>query len=172
MLQRFYHYNTPNFIGNWVLEIRNFIVMQRFQVPQFITVEDKVIGPFTIKQFIYIAAGAILVAGIFFTFTGFLALMLSFLVGAIAVSLAFMKINGQSVPAVVKNAFLYFIRPRIFVWKRTKRKDAIEVTPASETPGESALPKSSALSHSRLSELSWTLDTKTHDELERKNKYT
>jgi hypothetical protein len=30
----------------------------RYQVPQFIDVEDKVIGPLTIKQFIYLAGGA------------------------------------------------------------------------------------------------------------------
>ena len=30
----------------------------RFQVPQFIEIEDKIFGPLTIKQFIYIAGGA------------------------------------------------------------------------------------------------------------------
>ena len=30
----------------------------RFEVPQFIEVEDKIFGPFTWKQFIYLAGGA------------------------------------------------------------------------------------------------------------------
>jgi hypothetical protein len=30
----------------------------QFQVPQFLDVEDKIIGPFTIKQFLYLAGGA------------------------------------------------------------------------------------------------------------------
>ena len=30
----------------------------RFQVPQFIEVEDKIFGPMTLKQFIYMAGGA------------------------------------------------------------------------------------------------------------------
>ena len=29
----------------------------QFQVPQFLDVEDKIVGPFTIKQFIYLAGG-------------------------------------------------------------------------------------------------------------------
>ena len=30
----------------------------RFQVPQFIEVEDKIFGPLTLKQFLYTAGGA------------------------------------------------------------------------------------------------------------------
>ena len=30
----------------------------QFQVPQFIEIEDKIIGPFTVKQFIYLVGGA------------------------------------------------------------------------------------------------------------------
>ncbi|GAH87221.1 unnamed protein product, partial [marine sediment metagenome] len=31
----------------------------QFQVPQYIDIEDKVIGPFTIKQFLYIVVAAV-----------------------------------------------------------------------------------------------------------------
>ena len=30
----------------------------QFQVPQFIEVEDKIFGPLTFKQFVYVAGGA------------------------------------------------------------------------------------------------------------------
>ena len=30
----------------------------RYQVPQFTDIEDKIIGPFTIKQFVYVVGGA------------------------------------------------------------------------------------------------------------------
>jgi len=32
----------------------------QFNVPQFIETEDKLIGPFTLKQFLYLAAGGAL----------------------------------------------------------------------------------------------------------------
>ncbi len=31
----------------------------RFQVPQFIETETKIVGPFTLKQFLYIALGSL-----------------------------------------------------------------------------------------------------------------
>lgn len=138
--------------------------MQRFQVPQFITVEDKIIGGFlTAKQFAYIASGVILIVIIFFQFTGFLALFLSFFVGAAAVSLAWGKISDIPIGSIVVHAAKYFIRPRVFVWKRAQAHEAQKSAQEKRTE-ETLIQASPKLSHSRLSELSWTLDTKTHEE--------
>lgn len=145
--------------------------MQRFQVPQFITVEDKIIGGvLTAKQFAYVAAGTVLIVISFFTFTGFLALVISFLIGAAAASLAWGKIDGRPVSTFALNAIFFFVRPRVFVWKRAP-------APPPGTDAKTAAPsdtgviikKSPKLSHSRLSELSWTLDTKLRDDILRTN---
>ena len=45
----------------------------RFQVPQFIEVEDKIFGPLTLKQFIYVFGGG----GLCFVFYTFLPLILA-----------------------------------------------------------------------------------------------
>ena len=42
-------------------------VCMRFEVPQFIEIEDKIFGPFTWKQFVYLAGGVGLAAVIFFS---------------------------------------------------------------------------------------------------------
>ena len=61
----------------------------RFQVPQFIEIEDKIIGPLTIKQFIYIAGGAGM-CFVIIRFAGLLwGIMLSLPVAAFALALAF-----------------------------------------------------------------------------------
>jgi len=69
--------------------------MQRFTVPQFIDVEDKIIGPITTRQFLIFLAGAILVAILyrFFDFTAFL--FLAGLISIFTIVLAFVKINGR-----------------------------------------------------------------------------
>lgn len=140
--------------------------MQRFQVPQFITVEDKIIGGvLTAKQFVYVATGVIVIVIIFFSFAGFLALFLSFLVGAAAVALAWGTIDGRPVPAFVVHAMSYFIRPRVFVWKRAVKTAADEAKLVVPQDTETRVTKSPKLSHSRLSELSWTLDTKLRDDI-------
>ena len=136
--------------------------MQQFQVPQFITVEDKIIGGFlTAKQFIYVAAGIILIIGINFFFTGFLVLFLSFIIGVAAISFAWGKIDGRPIPIMALNAIMYFVKPRIFIWKRSEGTKTPSNAPAPEESG-AVIQASPKLSRSRLSELSWTLDTKTH----------
>ncbi|OGZ95901.1 MAG: hypothetical protein A2847_01990 [Candidatus Sungbacteria bacterium RIFCSPHIGHO2_01_FULL_50_25] len=140
------------------------LAVQRFQVPQFITVEDKIIGGFlTAKQFAYLASGVILIVVIFFQFTGFLALVLSFFVGASAVALAWGKISEIPVGSIVVHAVKYFIRPRVFVWKRAQTRE-VQKSAGEHKEEETRIQTSPKLSHSRLSELSWTLDTKTHEE--------
>ena len=67
----------------------------RFQVPQFIEVEDKVVGPLTLKQFMYLAGGA----GMAFVAYRFLPLFIAiFVIPAIAglsLALAFYKVNNK-----------------------------------------------------------------------------
>jgi len=136
--------------------------MRQYQVPQFITVEDKVIGPFTIKQFIYLGGGGFLLVIARMFLTAVLFYPFALIIGSFAAALAFLKINEQPFPAVVKNALFYFMRPRLYVWKKTPAKPR-------ETPAETkedapkTIPK---LSKSKLTDLAWSLDVKTrHDHL-------
>ena len=130
--------------------------MRQYQVPQFITVEDKVIGPFTVKQFLYLAGGGgvILVAYVFLN--TFLLLLTAALIGTLSGALAFLKVNEQPFPIVFKNAILYLLRPRLFIWKKQgpKRPSRPEQTLKSGAPIKS-VPK---LSESKLTDLAWSLD--------------
>ena len=67
----------------------------QFKVPQFIDIEDKVVGPFTFRQFVYLAGGAALV---YISFR-FLPLMLGFIFavafGGLALALTFYKYNDK-----------------------------------------------------------------------------
>ena len=130
--------------------------MRQFQTPQFITVEDTVIGPFTIKQFIYIAAGGLLIVFLRTIFEGFVLYLLALIIGASAAALAFLKINERSLPLVIKNAFFFYIRPRLYIWKHEEAKKEAAVQKKEELV-VSQIPK---MSISKLDELSWDLDIK------------
>lgn len=133
--------------------------MNQFQVPQFITVEDKVIGPFTIKQFLYIAAGGLLILGARAFLQPLLFWPLGVLVGSLAASLAFLKINEQPFPTILKNAAFYLLRPRLYVWKKEPMKKM--PPPGEGTKKEEPLVKRiPTLSESKLSDLAWSLDIK------------
>ena len=74
----------------------------RFQVPQFIEVEDKLFGPLTFKQFIYVAGGVGLCVILFIFLPTFLAILLSLPIGAFSAALAFFKINDKPFINVVE----------------------------------------------------------------------
>ncbi len=92
--------------------------MQQFVVPQFIDVEDKVIGPITVRQFIILLVGGgfIFIAYKLSDFTLFLAQMVG--ISAITFGLAFIKINGRPVHFFLLNVIQTSKRPKIRVWQK------------------------------------------------------
>jgi hypothetical protein len=91
--------------------------MQQFIVPQFIDVEDKIIGPITTRQFIVILAGFLLVAVFYKIFDFSLFVTLSLLTLLITGVFAFLKINGRPFHYFVLNLFQTLKRPKLRVWR-------------------------------------------------------
>jgi hypothetical protein len=90
----------------------------QFQVPQFIDIEDKVIGPLTIKQFLYFLAGGVVIFILYKTLNLFATIILAIPIIGISVALAFVRIGNQPFISFLKN-FLGFIRkPDFYVWKK------------------------------------------------------
>ena len=93
----------------------------QFKVPQFIEIEDKIVGPLTLKQFFYLAGGAV--------FLGILWLFLKlsvFIIVAIPVSvfcllLAFYKINGRPFISFLNSMLKYFTKPKLYLWKKNPK---------------------------------------------------
>ena len=137
--------------------------MQQFIVPQFIDVEDKIIGPVTIRQFI------ILLVGMFFMFLAyqlfdFGLFLLSFLVIlCLEIVLAFVRVNGQPFHFFIIN-FLQTVRqPSLQIWYKKSEKHKVDNRPIKKRKkgtmkppagGRREMPKSS-----RLSELALLVDT-------------
>jgi len=101
--------------------------MAQFQIPQFIEVENKIVGPLTLKQFLYLAAAAGLSFIFYFILEFWLWLLVTAILGAIAVSLAFIKYNGQPLPRMIWAAFSFFWRPRFYLWQRVAEEKVIPI---------------------------------------------
>ena len=92
-----------------------------FQVPQFIQREMKIAGPLTFKQSLFIGGGAL---GVFVLYlilaqkSFFLFIASSFIIVAAGLALAFIKIQGRSLPTVIANFFLFSISGKTYLWKR------------------------------------------------------
>ncbi len=90
----------------------------RFKVPQFIEMEDKIIGPLTLRQFFYLLGGGGVLAllWIFFKLGAFIILALPIV--AISVALAFYRPNGRSLIGLVGSFFNYLTKPKLYLWKK------------------------------------------------------
>jgi len=130
----------------------------RFQVPQFIEVEDKIFGPLTIKQFIYLVGGGGL-SFLVYSLIGNLYLSLIFILPIImfAVALAFYKINNKPFINTVEAAFKYFFGEKLYIWKKVDKQVMAKQSPETSDISGFYVPK---LSDSKLKDLTWSLDIK------------
>jgi hypothetical protein len=127
-----------------------------FQVPQFIEVEDKIFGPLTFKQFIYLAGGAGAVFIIYTLLPFWLGMWLMIPVALLALALAFYKVNNRSFIFVLEASFRYLLSAKLYLWKRQdSTATATPIILGTERAVE--IPK---LSPSKLHDLAWSLDVK------------
>src|SRR3989344_2911195 len=127
----------------------------RYQVPQFIEIEDKIIGPLTIKQFVYLAGGAGM-AFIVYTYVYFyIAIVLFSGIIPLALALAFYKKNNKPFIDFLEAAFLYYTKQNLYIWKKEEKKPTVKAGAGSASGRQVYVPR---LSDSKLKELSWSLD--------------
>lgn len=135
--------------------------MQQFTVPQFIDVEDKIIGPITTRQFIIMLAGFILMAIFYRIFDFALFIISSILIILITGSLSFIKINGRPFHFFILNLIQTLKRPSVRVWNHViGRVDVDYETEEKQQVAQSFVPLARRYSASRLAELSLIVDTK------------
>ena len=89
----------------------------QFQVPQFIETEDKIVGPLTLKQLGYVGPGALVIFFLYFVLDPLLWFLVAGIFTAIAVGLAFGKVNGRPMMSFV-TAFMDSVwRPKVYVFR-------------------------------------------------------
>lgn len=130
----------------------------RYQVPQFIEVEDKIFGPLTLKQFIYLAGGAgfsfiiyRILPSLIFAFIPIIIVM------GFSLALAFYKINNKAFILVVEAAFKYYTGAKLFIWKKVPSKKADNAIQEAKEYAGIMVPK---MEDSKLKDLAWSLDIK------------
>ncbi len=98
----------------------------RFEVPQFIEIEDKIVGPFTWRQFVYIAGGTGLLVTLWFILDSIILFALIGLpIGALAGSLAFQKVNNRPFSIFLEALFSYITRHKLYLWRKTEKQEIV-----------------------------------------------
>ncbi|MBP9715003.1 MAG: PrgI family protein [Candidatus Pacebacteria bacterium] len=138
----------------------------QFKVPQFLDIEDKIFGPFTFSQFVYLAGGG----GLAFVLYKLLGFLLGFIpiiaVLAFSLALTFYRPNSKPFVSMLESGFKYFLQDKLYIWKRktqkvqreeSRKKD--EEKKEEEREKELIHPKHAMrLGESKLRDLAWSLD--------------
>jgi hypothetical protein len=131
----------------------------RYQVPQFIEIEDKIFGPLTLKQFIYLAGGGGLCLIFFSLLPFYFTVILSIPVLAFSAALAFYQVNGRPLITAVEHAFFYMMGNKLYLWKQRPAKPTAAAQ-ATVSGAQGAVPPVPKLSESKLKDLAWSLNIK------------
>lgn len=130
----------------------------QFVVPQFIDVEDKILGPLSVRQFIIliIGTGLIFAAYRFADFSLFVAEAITIL--CLTMAFAFLRVNGRPFHFFLVNLFQTLRKPKLRVWRRVISRDDLRLPKVTPPPKQQLAPKP-PLTASRLTELSLIVDT-------------
>src|SRR3989344_2961407 len=133
----------------------------QFKVPQFLDIEDKIFGPFTFKEFVYLAGGA----GLCFVLYKLLGLTLGAIpilaVAGLSIALARYRPNNKPFINMIESAFNYFIQSKLYIWKRRrKNQDKAKTEQPDEVKnGREVVNRDTVrLGGNKLRDLAWRLD--------------
>lgn len=93
-----------------------------FNVPQFIDIEDKIVGPLTAKQLGWLAAGAVVLLVLYGLLDRSAFILSTIIVTAISGALAFYRPYNQPLVKFITSSILFVTRPKMYIWRRTQEK--------------------------------------------------
>jgi len=130
----------------------------QYSVPQFLNVEDKIVGPFTGKQvlFLIMGFGVLLIAFTFFNIVFFA--VIAIIVIPVTVAFAFWKPKGMTVSRLITNIINFSTTPHLYIWRREPNLIMYKMTQRKISGDKPAEKK---VSKRKIRELAWLLDTST-----------
>ncbi|PIR94566.1 hypothetical protein COT97_00825 [Candidatus Falkowbacteria bacterium CG10_big_fil_rev_8_21_14_0_10_39_11] len=131
----------------------------QFIVPQFIDVEDKILGPITIRQF-GIMVVALVIGAIEFRLVSFVAFIpLAIITVGIAAIFAFAKVNGRPIHFFFLSFLQTLRRPNQRVWNKAAYVVGVQEVKADHEIIHEEEAHKEAVSESRLHDLSLLINT-------------
>jgi hypothetical protein len=90
----------------------------QFEVPQFIEVEDKIFGPLTWRQFVYLGGGVGMAVVLFFMAPFIVFAIFGIPLALLAFALAFYPVNNRPFSYFLEAFVSYVTRPRRYHWRK------------------------------------------------------
>lgn len=90
----------------------------RFEVPQFIEIEDKIFGPLTWRQFLYLGGGVGMAVVMFFAFPIIVFVLLGLPLALLAGALSFYPVNNRPFSYFLEAILKYLTGQRLYLWRQ------------------------------------------------------
>ena len=138
----------------------------RFEVPQFIDVEDKIFGPLTWRQFVYLCGGLGICFVTMFILPSMLPPILSWMIilfigiplALLAAALAFFPVNNRPFSYFLEAIYNYITNTKLYLWNQKSDMvyKEVEHKPASYTAPIAA--ENRGTSHKSITSLTRSLE--------------
>jgi hypothetical protein len=92
----------------------------RFETPQFIEVEDKIFGPLSWRQFLYVGGGVGMAVVLFFMTPFIIFVIFGVPLALLAGALAFYPVNNRPFSYLLEGIVNYFTNQRLYLWRRSE----------------------------------------------------
>lgn len=130
----------------------------QFVVPQFIDVEDKILGPLSVRQFIILLVGVVFLIAAYRLADLQLFIFEAVVIAVLVIAFAFLRVNGRPFHQFVLSLLQTLKKPRLRIWHRVVTHDELRL-PSAPVQTQSQAPTKPPLTASRLAELSLIVDT-------------
>jgi len=92
----------------------------QFEVPQFIEIEDKIFGPLTWRQFLYIGGGVGMGVVLFITTNWIVFILLGLPLALLAGALAFYPVNNRPFSYFLEAIIGYLKGHKLYLWRQKR----------------------------------------------------
>ena len=132
----------------------------QFHFPQYIDIEDKLFGPLSLKQAIYVAGGigAVYVVYVYIPYI-FISVPIIVCIGVLTWALAFYPKEklGRPFIEVLEAGFYYVLREKLYTWKKTTKEPTLGQT---QDYIPSQAPQTPMIPQGKLSSSSFSIDVR------------
>ena len=133
----------------------------RFEVPQFIEIEDKIFGPLTWRQFVYLGGGVGAAVVMFLVFPFFVFVIVGLPVALLAGALAFFPVNNRPFSYFLEAVYNYFTNDRLYLWHQKADvvyKENTQRKTSADTQSYAIKPDNRGSSHKSITSLTRSLE--------------
>lgn len=127
-------------------------------VPQFVDIEDRIVGPLTAKQLGWLALGGVIILALWALLSLPVFIFATIFVVILFGGLAFYRPYNQSLISFIISSFSFIFKSKMYIWKRLPEKEIAKK--AATKIEEIAVIRKKTASEEKIKEISKILDTK------------